>query len=99
MFFSTLWLILINYFSSSSHGSNTDDDSVTVTKTVDGTNINFRKQNVTKLLKTNDDVSSISICESTTSKSTSRGNISLPKNINKKNTKGETALHCACRKV
>ncbi|KAJ8674287.1 hypothetical protein QAD02_005549 [Eretmocerus hayati] len=41
----------------------------------------------------------LSVCESTFSRSTSRGNSSsvIPKDINKKNKKGETALHTACR--
>lgn len=47
------------------------------------------------------DTMNTSICESVISRSTTRGknNETIPKNINKKNKKGETALHTACRTV
>lgn len=60
--------------------------------------VNFRKQNINKKPKTNDDTSNVSVCDSTISRITPH-NQSVPKNINKRNTKGETALHRACSKV
>lgn len=64
----------------------------------------MKKPIKTKLIKSKkiiDETFNTSYCESISSTSTRRGknNTSIPKNINKKNGKGETALHIACVNV
>jgi hypothetical protein len=83
---------------------NYDSGSSSVTKTIGKkSKQRISRQTINKIDKHKqiDKTLNISICESNFSRSTfkSKSNEIIPKNINKKNKKGETALHIASRSV